>query len=46
MVAANRYLPEVCVAEHNRRFVVAAAEEGSAFVPFLGALRDHPVHPP
>lgn len=40
MAAANRYLPEVCVAEHNRRFAVAAAEEGNAFAPFLGVLRD------
>ena len=40
MAAANRYLQEVYIADHNRRFAVAAAEEGSAFVPFLGALRD------
>jgi transposase len=38
--AANRYLREVYIAEHNRRFAVAATEEGSAFVPFLGALHD------
>jgi hypothetical protein len=38
--AANRYLREVYIAEHNRRFAVAAAEAGSAFVPFLGALHD------
>ena len=37
---ANRYLREVYIAEHNRRFAVAAAEAGSAFVPFLGALHD------
>jgi hypothetical protein len=40
IAAANQYLREICLAEHNRRFAVAAAEEGSAFVPFLGALRD------
>jgi hypothetical protein len=40
IAAANRYLREVYLAEHNRRFAVAAAEEGGAFVPFLSALRD------
>lgn len=40
MAAANQYLREVYLAEHNCRFAVAAAEEGSAFVPFLGALHD------
>jgi hypothetical protein len=40
MAAANRYLREVYIAEHNRRFAVAVAEPGSAFVPLLGALRD------
>jgi hypothetical protein len=40
MAAANRYLREVYIAEHNRRFAVAMAEPGSAFVPLLGALRD------
>lgn len=38
--AANRYLREVYVAEHNARFAVSAAEPGSAFVPFVGALHD------
>jgi hypothetical protein len=38
--AANRYLREVYIAGHNRRFAVAAAERGGAFVPFLGAPRD------
>ena len=37
---ANRYLREVYIAEHNRRLAVAAAEEGSAFVPFPGTLHD------
>jgi hypothetical protein len=36
---ANRYLAESYVFEHNDRFAVAAAEEGDAFVPFVGDLR-------
>ena len=36
--AANRFLAETYLAEHNKRFAVAAAEEGSAFVPFVGDL--------
>ena len=36
--AANRYLAEVYVAEHNARFAVQAAECGDAFVPFVGDL--------
>ncbi len=35
--AANRYLREVYVPEHNAKFSVAAAESGSAFVPATGA---------
>ena len=31
--AANRFLREVYLPDHNRRFTVAAAEDGSAFVP-------------
>jgi transposase len=38
--AANRYLKETYMAEHNARFAVAAAEEGSAFVPFIGDLKE------
>ena len=38
--AANRYLAEYYIHEHNARFGVAAAEGGSAFVPFAGNLRD------
>jgi hypothetical protein len=38
--AANRYLAEYYIHEHNARFTVQAAEEGSAFVPFAGNLRD------
>jgi len=33
MEAANRYLQEVYIPAHNRRFAVAAAEPESAFVP-------------
>jgi len=36
--AANQFLAETYIAEHNARFAVAAAEEGSAFVPFVGDL--------
>ena len=35
---ANRYLWETYIFEHNDRFAVAAAEEGDAFVPFVGDL--------
>lgn len=35
---ANRYLAEAYMLEHNDRFAVAAAEEGEAFVPFVGDL--------
>lgn len=38
MDAANRWLREVYMADHNVRFAVAAAEEGTAFVPFVGEL--------
>ncbi len=38
--AANRYLTETYMAEHNARFAVAAAEEGSAFVSFAGNFKD------
>lgn len=40
MDAANRWLRAVYMARHNGRFAVAAAEEGTAFVPFAGALAD------
>ncbi len=36
--AANRWLSEVYIPDHNARFAVAAAEEGSAFIPFVGDL--------
>ena len=38
--AANRWLATVYIPQHNTRFAVAAAEEGTAFVPFVGALDD------
>ena len=38
--AANRWLATVYIPHHNARFAVAAAEEGTAFVPFVGALDD------
>lgn len=37
MAAANRFLAEVFVPEHNRRFTESAVEAGSAFIPWLGA---------
>ena len=39
--AANRFLKEVYLARHNARFAVTAEAEGTAFVPFAGALDDH-----
>ena len=39
-MAANRYLVQTYLPEHNARFAVAAAEAGSAFGPFVGALDD------
>ena len=38
--AANRWLATVYIPHHNTRFAVAAAEEGTAFVPFVGVLDD------
>jgi transposase len=38
--AANRFLAETFVAEHNARFAVAAAEPGSAFVAYAGELAE------
>ncbi|MGI8840135.1 MAG: ISNCY family transposase [Caulobacteraceae bacterium] len=38
MEAANRFLTETYRVEHNARFAVAPAEEGTAFVPFVGDL--------
>jgi hypothetical protein len=38
--AADRFLAERFIPAHNRRFAVAAAEPGSAFVPFAGVLAE------
>jgi transposase len=40
IAAANHWLATVYIPHHNARFAVAAAEEGTAFVPFVGALED------
>lgn len=40
MDAANRFLKEDYLPRHNARFAVAPEGEGSAFVPFAGALED------
>lgn len=40
IAAANRFLAERFVPDHNRRFAVAAAEPGTAFVPFAGPLAE------
>lgn len=37
MEAANCYLAEVFIPKHNTRFRQSAAEEGTAFVPWVGA---------
>jgi Winged helix-turn helix len=38
--AANLWLATVYIPQHNARFAVKAAEEGTAFLPFVGALDD------
>src|SRR3954464_12675052 len=38
--AAHRWLATVYIPRHNARFAVAAAEAGTAFVPFVGVLDD------
>jgi transposase InsO family protein len=40
VAAANRWLAEVYMGAHNARFAVEPAEEGTAFIPFAGALDD------
>ncbi|MBU6320287.1 MAG: ISNCY family transposase [Alphaproteobacteria bacterium] len=35
---ANAWLRDVYIAQHNARFSVAAEEDGSAFIPFVGDL--------
>lgn len=36
VAAANRYIAEVFLPAHNARFAVTPAEEGQAFVPYVG----------
>jgi transposase len=38
--AANAYLAQTYIAQHNARFSVPAEEQGTAFVPFIGELGD------
>ena len=39
--AANRFIAETYLPEHNRRFAIGASEPGSAFVPWTGgSLRE------
>jgi hypothetical protein len=38
--AANRYIREVFLPAHNARFAVAPAEDGTAFVPYVGQPLD------
>lgn len=38
--AANRYLAQTYIAQHNARFAVRAEEEGTAFTPFVGDLSE------
>ncbi len=40
VASANRWLAGVYRDQHNARFAVKAAEDGSAFVPFVGDLDD------
>ena len=37
MAAANRYLSEQFLPQHNARFMVRATEPGTAFIPWVGA---------
>ena len=36
MAAANRYLTEQFIPQHNARFMVRATETGTAFIPWVG----------
>lgn len=36
MAAANRFLPEQFLPAYNQRFAVSAAEDGTAFIPWIG----------
>jgi transposase InsO family protein len=38
IASANRFIKDVYLPEHNRRFAVAPTQPGSAFVPIIGGL--------
>ena len=40
MAGANRFLKELFLPQHNARFATPAGDQGTAFVPFTGALDD------
>ena len=40
MAGANRFLKEVFLPQHNARFATPAEHQGTAFIPFTGALND------
>ena len=40
MAGANRFLKELFLPQHNARFATPAEDQGTAFVPFTGALDD------
>ncbi len=40
MAEANRFLRDTFVPQHNARFAIVPEGEGTAFVPFAGALKD------
>ena len=40
MAEANRFLKQVYLPDHNRRFATPPEVEGAAFVPFAGTLDD------
>ena len=40
MAGANRFLKEVFLPQHNARLATPAEDQGTAFVPFTGALDD------
>ena len=40
MAGANRFLKELFLPQHNARFATPAEDQGTAFVPFTGALND------
>ena len=45
MAEASRFLEEVYLPDHNRRFATRPEAEGSAFVPFRRRLGRHPLRP-